>query len=135
MDSFKTGKRKSHPYLNVGVCFNSSVGVRTLSFIHPFTHKPFVLLTDIQPHHVWGQDEQDLYLENINALLELYAHEQAEPHISMYECNRVGQAMPVNTPIEKDIARRAFRNELNWLTNITIQRDNRCMQLLSIVNI
>jgi len=135
MDSNKHGKAKSLPYLTVGECYNEDLGVRTLSFIHPYTHKPFVLLTDINRQQHWGKEEQELYLENINALLELYAHQQGEPHVSVYECNRIGTHVPTDTPIEKEIVKHAFKTELSWLNQITIQRDNRCMQLLTIVSI
>lgn len=133
MDSNKRGTGKNTPYLNVGACFNEYLGVRTLSFVHPFTHKPFVLLTDVKSQHVWGAEERQLYLENINDLLELYAHEKAEPYIGQYEAGKVGKNISFKYSNEALIQHLTFKKEFNWLTNLTMQRHSRCMRLLNIV--
>lgn len=49
-------------YLNVGVHFNQEKGVMTLSFINPFNLKSYVVLTDITPNNLFGEDEEVLYL-------------------------------------------------------------------------
>jgi len=49
-------------YLNVGVHFNKVTGFITLSFINPFNHKSMIVLTDMKPEHLFGEDEEVLYL-------------------------------------------------------------------------